>query len=473
MAFLKENIAEPFSKHHEAEYDSPLRRTLKRLHSRFRRLFHVTHSIEQSEDELYFEVLKSERRRIVAMLVCACFLAAVMLVGIVLLPTKYSPVRRVFGDAFPIYELLGICCFWGLYELLVFKSLNNGLQRHILPPGIVRYGNAFFETSLPSVVMVLLTVNLGAVIALHSPMIMLYGIFITLTTLRLNFMLGLFTGLVAGVEYFALCAYFLPPVQTVSSEWRFFAALQPALSKAMLLIISGAMAGFVGRELRMRLLTSLQVTREKNRVIGMFGQYVSPAVVRQLLDQKSVLDGEVRHVTIMFLDIRDFTAFSETHSPTEVVDYLNTLFGHLITIVNKHDGIINKFLGDGFMAVFGAPISNGKDTVNAVNAALAMATMVDELNSSATIPPTRIGIGVHTGLAVTGSVGSEERKEYTIIGDTVNLASRVEQLNKEFSSTILVTADVAALLDDTYTKEPLPDLFVKGRAEAVTLYKLR
>jgi adenylate cyclase len=285
--------------------------------------------------------------------------------------------------------------------------------------------------------------------------------------------LGLFTGLVAGVEYFALCVYFLPPLQTVSSEWRFFVALQPAFSKAMFLVISGVMAGFVGRELRTRLLTSLQIAREKNRVVGMFGQYVSPAVVQKLLEQKSAFSGEVRHVTIVFLDIRGFTEFSETRSPTEVVAYLNTLFGYLITIVNSHDGIINKFLGDGFMAVFGAPISNGKDAVNAVNAALAMANTVDELNASATIPPTRIGIGIHTGSAVTGNVGSEERKEYTIIGDTVNLASRVEQLNKEFSSTILVTADVAALLDNSYTKEPLPAVFVKGRAEAVTLYKLR
>jgi len=137
----------------------------------------------------------------------------------------------------------------------------------------------------------------------------------------------------------------------------------------------------------------------------------------------------VRDVTIMFVDIRDFTTFAEHRTPAEVVEYLNTLFRAMIQLVTANHGIINKFLGDGFMACFGAPLSNGHDTLNAVRAAVEIAAVVERLNAGGVIPSTRIGIGLHSGPAVTGSVGSDERKEYTIIGDTVNpgIASRAAQ----------------------------------------------
>ena len=157
------------------------------------------------------------------------------------------------------------------------------------------------------------------------------------------------------------------------------------------------MCGFVGAQIRRRLVASLATLTERNRVVGMFGQYVSPAVVDQLLTRPVEAAGEVRDVTIMFLDIRGFTAFAEHRTPTEVVDYLNTLFGAMIALVNANHGIINKFLGDGFMACFGAPLSDGRDTQNAVRAALEIAQTVERMSADGTIAPTRIGIGLHAG----------------------------------------------------------------------------
>jgi adenylate cyclase len=186
------------------------------------------------------------------------------------------------------------------------------------------------------------------------------------------------------------------------------------------------------------------------------------------------LGGEARHVCLMFLDIRDFTTFSEKRRPEEVVHYLNSLFEFMIESVNRHDGIINKFLGDGFMAVFGAPVSDGEDSRHAVEAALEIVARVDELNAAARIPPTRIGIGLHAGEAVTGNVGSAQRKEYTIIGDVVNLASRIEQLNKQFNSQLLVSEVVWQAINQDVKKEatPLGPVHVKGHEALVQVYQL-
>ncbi|EMG13435.1 adenylate/guanylate cyclase catalytic domain protein [Leptospira interrogans serovar Grippotyphosa str. LT2186] len=221
------------------------------------------------------------------------------------------------------------------------------------------------------------------------------------------------------------------------------------------------------------LISAMSAVQEKNKVVGMFGQYVSPDVVDRLLEQKNESFSEFKRVCVMFLDIRNFTRFSEKRPPGEVIDYLNYIFSHLIDIVNVHNGMINKFLGDGFMAVFGAPISDGgNDVKNAVEASLELLKKIEFLNQEGKIPETQIGIGLHTGEAMTGNVGSEARKEYTIIGDVVNLASRVESLNKEFGTKLLVTQAVYDDIKDTVPGRHLSSIHVKGREEPVDVYEL-
>jgi adenylate cyclase len=366
-----------------------------------------------------------------------------------------------------------IGAFYGialLYELVAQTVLGWAIARRRRLPEPPRYGNAFIETSIPTVMMILLSGAIGPEVALNSPLPMAYFVFISLSTLRLSAPLSIFTGCVAGFEYAGLAVHYLGGPATGPA--RYVTAPGPIFAKAAILVVVGVVCGFVGAQIRRRLIASLETITERNRVVGMFGQYVSPAVVDQLLTQPVEAAGEVRHVTIMFLDIRGFTAFAERKTPTEVVTYLNTLFATMITLVNENHGIINKFLGDGFMACFGAPLSDGHDTENAVRAAVAIARAVERMSADGTIAPTRIGIGLHSGDAVTGNVGSEERREYTIIGDTVNLASRVEQLTKQYGVVLLVTDAVWQVVKGDYQGRPLDAVAVRGRQEPVAIYAL-
>ncbi|MDX1747364.1 MAG: adenylate/guanylate cyclase domain-containing protein, partial [Halobacteriales archaeon] len=184
---------------------------------------------------------------------------------------------------------------------------------------------------------------------------------------------------------------------------------------------------------------------------------------------------ELRRVCVMFMDIRDFTTFSETRTPDEVVEFLNRLFEPLVDVVSRHQGIINKFLGDGFMAVFGAPVSDGRDTENAVRAALEMIDVVDGLRTAGTIPDVEIGIALHTGEVTTGTVGSRRRKEYTVIGDTVNVASRLEGLNRRFGSRLIVSGGVWEEVRGRFpdlTGTEIEPVRVKGRSRPVPCYRL-
>src|SRR3712207_4529730 len=231
-------------------------------------------------------------------------------------------------------------------------------------------------------------------LALTSPAPWAYFLFILLATLRLDFWLCLFTGASCALQYLGLAAYFIGQSQ----------GLDPILTapiqhgpKAMLLLGAGFLAGIVSLQIRRQFAVALRSVEDRNRVVSMFGQHVSPAVVDRLLSQDVELGGEVRSVCVMFLDIQGFTSFSERRRPEEVVHYLNSLFGFMIDSVNRHHGIVNKFLGDGFMAVFGAPISDGEDCRNAVAAARELVERVERLSAEGTIPPTRIRIGLHTG----------------------------------------------------------------------------
>lgn len=175
----------------------------------------------------------------------------------------------------------------------------------------------------------------------------------------------------------------------------------------------------------------------------------------------------------MFLDIQGFTAFAENRRPEEVVEYLNGLFSVMIGTINRHHGIVNKFLGDGFMAIFGAPIADESAADNAVAAAVEILAEVEAMSAAGTVAPTTLRIGLHAGEVVTGTVGSEERKEYTIIGDVVNVASRLEQMNKQLGTRLLATASVVERIQSGDAHPSLIGSFdVRGRAHPIEVYSV-
>ena len=355
-----------------------------------------------------------------------------------------------------------------LYECFVVFILSRFAARGTHPPWIARYANAAIEVSLPSVIMLVASTYVTPEVVLGGWPSLLYFVFILASTLRLNFALPALTGVVAAVEYMAVAAYILP-LSLVADQ----ALLTPVFhgGRAFLMLIAGVVAGLVAMRLRANLVRVLTESAARERVVNLFGQHVSPSVVDRLLGSTVETEAEARQVCVMFLDIRDFTAFTRQQTPAEVVGFLNHAFGFMVEAIDRNHGIVNKFLGDGFMAIFGAPLSDTHATRNAVAAAREILAEIDRRAAAGEGPP-RVGIGLHLGMAMTGNVGSPRRKEYTVIGDTVNLAARIEQLNKELGSRFLVSGAVADALGPALGDAKPQAATVKGYAEPITVWRL-
>lgn len=424
---------------------------------------------DQFDEDLYFEILKSQLKRTKVQVIFFAVLTVVTAFVHFILPNHMNHVQRLSDQKFPMLSLLIFAFVAFLFEFLIHKVLSMRIKKRFRMSELLRFSITFVETSFPTILLVMMMQSFDPKVALNTSVPFLYSIFIILSTLGQDSKLSIFAGLVAGLEFALVGYYFLSQSTEVET---FFNSPSPIFVKSFFLIISGFIAGYVSKEIRIGLESSLHAMTEKNKVINMFGQYMSPEVAEKLIHQNANYVGEIRHVTVMFFDIRDFTKFSEKKNPEEVMAYLNLIYEYLINIVNKNNGIINKFLGDGFMAVFGAPFSDGQDTQNAVRAAVEISEKVDELNLKNMIPPTKIGIGLHSGEALSGCIGSEKRKEYTIIGDTVNVASRVEQLNKQYSSVLLITEDVYQIVKNNYPGKALEAVEIKGRETPVQIYQI-
>ncbi|WP_256374275.1 CHASE2 domain-containing protein [Desulforhopalus sp. IMCC35007] len=206
-----------------------------------------------------------------------------------------------------------------------------------------------------------------------------------------------------------------------------------------------------------------------------FSHYVSPAVVGELLKNPEKLNLLVdnREVTVLFCDIRNFTTLAENTSPAELSLFLNSYFSLLTDIIIKHNGMVDKFIGDAIMAVWGTPLQDPEHASKAVHAALEMAAAVaahrDTLQLSG--QPVRIGIGINSGLVSAGNFGCSRRFDYTVLGDNVNLASRMEGLTRYYPVTILITQQTRALLKRSITCRYIDAVRVKGRVKTVELYE--
>lgn len=215
--------------------------------------------------------------------------------------------------------------------------------------------------------------------------------------------------------------------------------------------------------------------RERAMLKAGFARYVSKDVVDALLAKGAhpEVDGERREVTILFSDIRNFTALSERLRPEQVVVLLNEYFERMIEVVFRNNGTLDKFIGDGLMVLFGAPLEDADHAAHAVKAALEMQSEVAALRekwSQGGLPEIEIGVGINTGVAIVGNIGSSRRLEYTAIGDTVNLAARLESATKELGQSIVISSAAAAALAGRFEVEPLGDIRVKGREAPVAVF---
>lgn len=214
---------------------------------------------------------------------------------------------------------------------------------------------------------------------------------------------------------------------------------------------------------------------ERDRVKHIFNKFHNKEIAEKILAGQVNLGGERKEAVIFFSDIRGFTAMSEQLSPEEVVVFLNEYMTQMVSVIRANGGIVDKYVGDAIMALWGVPLSSGDDAGRAVKACLEMREILAKYNEArekAGKQPIYIGMGLNLGTVVAGNIGSEEKMEYTVIGDAVNTASRVESMTKEFGTDLLISQSIADKLEGRYLLAPCEEVKVKGKAESIRLFKV-
>jgi len=420
------------------------------------------------EERLTREILRSERTR---MLILAGLSAALAVVFPALVLVFRQNYVRIFGTTWAL-QVVAVFVLLATYELVIRQVIGRRLEKGQTLPQRLRFLNAFVETSVPSILIVIAARQVDPVYPLQSAAAYLYPVFIVLSTLRLDFRLSVFTGCVAAVEYVALSVVLVSSSEVAAGT--LFSLPPFYLAKGVTLVLAGFAAGFrrrpdqAPRDERCSCARRAPAHRQRIRAAGVARDRGGAAQAR-------TGDPEQTDVSCACCSWTSATSRgrSRRRRPEEFVAYQNAVFGAAIEIVDRSHGVINQFLGDGFMATFGAPVATGRDCRNALTAARELLAAVKALSDSGRIPATSIGIGLHAGEAVSGNIGSQARQQYSISGNVVILASRIEQLNKglRFAAPRLGRS-VARVRRRRSWRPSLGVVQVKGRDEPIEIYRL-
>jgi adenylate cyclase len=347
-------------------------------------------------------------------------------------------IYKSLGGPKPIIVILSSIIFFIVYQSFIFYRLKRRLDLHLNLKKTFKLVHAFFEISFQSAITFYLVAILNIGSFSDSSIMSMYFLFIVVSVLHLDSQVCIFTALLAGAQYAALTYYEfhyldVPEIEVSIRENSHYL-------KAIILFLSGGAAAFVSIDLQNRIRTTHAYRSERNELELLFGQQVSVQVSQTLI--KGMSSTRRLDATVMFVDIRNFTLFADSHTAEEVVEYQNKFTGPLIDIINRHQGVVLQILGDGLMACFGSPAENVLHPDMAFQASVEIVRHVRFASSNGDIPNTNVGIGLHSGPLVAGNIGNEHRKQFSISGTPVIVAARIEQLNKKYGTDILISEEV-------------------------------
>ncbi|MBM4275420.1 MAG: hypothetical protein FJ134_13310 [Deltaproteobacteria bacterium] len=218
----------------------------------------------------------------------------------------------------------------------------------------------------------------------------------------------------------------------------------------------------------------LRLYQEKHLLRDTISRYVSPEMCEEILKNPELLKlgGQRQKVTVLFADIRNFTAMSQQMAPEAVVVMLNAFFTEMVDLVFEHRGALDKFLGDALMAIFGVPVEDPEAAANAVACALAMHRRLADMRARGATPIQGMRVGINTGEAIVGNIGSHKRMDFTVIGDVVNVAARLQELAKELEADTLISEATRREMQGKFRLDPAPALTLRGRTEPTAIYRV-
>jgi len=422
---------------------------------------------ENNFEDLFFKD-KLEGERIKETLIAV--ILSIILVVSILDSIFFSSFEENLGKSFKWFIL--IILFFVVRSIFIRKlqteRVRHGKRKYLK----FSYVNVFIETSIPTVLIIIFSHVFSPTISIISPMVFLYFVFLILPIFELDYGLCLLAGIVASVEYFILAMLFKDSTQ-FENELHLLNLPYIYLAKSLLLLSVGLVSGIIAERIKRNIIGSYRTIHEREEMKRIFGQQISTEIVEDLLENNQEIVSRTRNVCIMFLDIRDYSKYCEEKSPEEIISYQNNVLGFMIELINKNNGIVNQIMGDGFMASFGAPVSHENDTQNAFNASMEILNELKTRIENKIIPETKIGIGLHEGEVITGNIGADHRKQYSITGSPVILASRIEQLNKEYNSSLIISKNVLDKISNHEIKpQELGRVNVKGFDEPVEVFKI-
>lgn len=363
-------------------------------------------------------------------------------------------------------ELIASAVIFCGYELWYQKKRLMYQARKEIEPILYKVLTVTIETAIPFVCILIQSLHLPLEKAYTNVYLIEHIPFMLLSILYLRFWLCFYAALIASMGRILLLILIL----SFSEVDKHFLDESWGIAE---ILLSGFIMGTIALLLRKMIESAIAVASEKTRLHDIFGRFVSKDVADQIVSKDLKMGGDNVNASVLFLDIRNFTHRSSTMAPEDAVAFLNQVFNFTVAEVEKAGGIVNKFLGDGFMAVFGAPLSLPNSCNASVLCAIGVFEKLQEFNTSRTGEIVKLGIGINFGPMVAGVMGTDTRKEYTVIGDIVNTASRIEGLNKEFGTSLLISQSVYDNLDANLKEQfaSLPPTMVKGKDQPISIYK--